>query len=310
MTWGQNPQKSEYKKREVPYLPYSNSNIKRFAPLPNKDYTATIVTKNGWAEPVEMWVHTVTKNGNFFGTFFSRNTSMGEKVCPFAYANQMQLQKNGGIPIENKQRVYPLGKRYVFPLVIDEVPNEAFLFYMMSERELNKLVKVFQMAGKSPSEVKVKISRTGAGAQDTSYMYTVTDEPVNAQMIEKLDIQAINKENYKEYLINLENPYNQDLGLNLIDPTQIDNQSQPTNISNSPFTAQQPNAPQIDESGRSLDAAIEQQNIKSAAADYVIEFGPFAGKKLGEMDKDTLQIIADSMDGDIQEKAVQLLSNK
>lgn len=291
MTWGQTPTRGTVPKRDVPYLPYSNSKIKRFAPLADKDYTMTIITKNGWQEPVEIWTHTVSKNGTFFGQFFSRNVRPGDNNCPFAYANQQQLERNGGMPIENKNRVYPLGKRFVFPVVVDEVPNEQFMMYMVSERELTKLIKSFQIANKPVHEYKLKISRTGSGAQDTSYMYTVTGEPVNKQMLEKLNIPAITPDNYKEFLIGLENPYASELGLNLKSPQNNENSG------TSQFS-----------SNTNIDTNSSNSNNKGAAANFIIEFGPFAGKKLGELDMDTLQIIADSMDGEIQAYAVELLN--
>ena len=313
MNWGNLPTSAGGGARELPYVPFNNSNIKRFAALPDQDYTMTILCKSGWEQPVQAWGYSVSKNGNYMGSYFARNKSASDKSDPFANANDAYVSQNIGVKVENKNKPFPIKCEYLFPVVIDEVPNEPFLLYGVSQKGLEAIQKAFQLAKCSPETNKLIVSRIGKGLT-TTYSFTVSPNPVSPQVVQAAVIPEITPETYKDFLMSLEDPYDPQLGLfTQGNGQQSMSKTAPAQTQQAGWGATpQGNANANQQATNNNPPAQNQQTDEAPevteAKSFVVQFGPYNGKSLGELDQSILQIFSDTMDGELKDKSLIILN--
>jgi len=322
MSWGDNPIKGTAPKREHAFIEMSGpGKVKKFAPFSDVYYNITIHTKNGWSDPCEMWCHSVTKNGNWFGNFFSRNRSREDKSCPFGKANELQLQNANGMTIENKQRVYPLSLQKCVLISIDELPLVPWLLWTFSDKEFKKIKASFDMGNANPITHKLKLFRSGKGKEGVSYSYGVGD-PVDPQIIQNIDIPPITPDTFKELLISFEDPFKPELGLFQAANNGFETQQTPNQNANNQFTNQTTgNQLENNQNGTLTntqpDTASAQPGTKTVpqekpanvieAENEVINYGTLINKKLGELDDKVLGVIVTQLMGKVQEHASTIL---
>jgi hypothetical protein len=311
--WGQNPTSSGGKKRDVPYVPFAGSKVNVFIPLSNITYHLSIVRVNGWDQPVEMWTHDIYANGRYMMNVFCKNTSINDQTCIFDNANNAK-QAEMGVTLENKQRPFPLKKKYVFPIMVDEIPELPYLFCKISEKQMKAIVTQFQMSN-AGEDVKIQLMRTGTKMQDTVYTYAITADPVNKDAINKCGIMTVTPEDYKQKLVALEDLSKLDF-INFDDITsnpqspapqlQADQSQQNQNTDSAlqpqPQSLPPQNPPQPDNN-----APASNTDMVEKAKNYEIDFGPYAGKKMGELAPNILTILVNNLTGEVQELAKALL---
>lgn len=297
--WGENPQ-TQAKKRDVPYIRFNDSEICLFLPLPNINYHLSLPLINGWQDPVEIWTHDVYNQGRFVLNVFCKNVDFNTQICPFCKANNIK-QQNIGRTLENKERPFPLKKKYAFPILVDEVPEKPFLLYKISEKFMEQIKNQFKMAKRS--DIKVVILRTGSGRNDTQYSVSGTNLPVNERAFETAKIPAVTKENYKKFLTSLED-FNK---LDFINVNAITTETAQPVASAQAQPIDQPGATQAPLEVKTHAFVGDPAELEKAK-NFVIDFGPFADQKLGSLDKATLIRIAATLNGDVQKYAKMLIA--
>ena len=317
--WGFNSiSDNQNKKREVPYFDFNNNkNIKRFAPLSNQTYTLTIPVGNGWTTACEMWSHTVTKNGLFSGRWFSRSLTF-DGFCPFAHLNAQAGRGKG------KDSPYPMTKQFVFPVIVDEVPEHSFLLYIVSQRTYEQVRDMVKEAG-GPN-FKIKLKGSGSG-RETTYNFFPAGQPINQNAVNSAlkNIPVIsdnqNDDNwFKKVLIGLENPFDPSLGYNLpTEPGTVstasswdikpDQNSNPTPESN-PFNDNKPFDNTKFETGNVATTTNNNSVSVDNSLSYSLDFGPTAGKQFKDIDDSTLKSISNVVTGEAQEHALAVLKSR
>jgi len=299
--WGKNPT-GQAATRDVPYIKFSGADVNLFVPLPDKSYHLTVPMKNGWEQPVEIWTHDVIVNGKFVANVFCKNITRNLDVCPLCKANRAKEQQVGRT-LENKERQHPLKKRFVFPVMADEIPELSFMLYKVSQKFMEQLSAQFQLAGNN--NVKVVLLRNGSGIQ-TTYSLSNSGQMADKAMIDNCPVPPVTADSYKEYLCSLED-FSQ-LGITIDGGVSGGALSQQDNGSNGQVngTITTPTTPS--QGGTSMPDGNGNPDLQKAL-DFVVGFGIHKDKKLSELDKAALDIISRNMTGEIQSNASLILNN-
>jgi len=304
--WGESPTRPQGQRRDVPYLMYNNADIAQFLPLADIQYHCTIISVNGWHQPVEIWTHDIYANGRFITNVFCKNTSMGDDRCPLCRANNKRQNELGGGKLRNDERPYPLKKKYVFPMIVDEVPEKPFVFYKVPEAMIKDIHNQFKIAGKP---VKIVVMKTGSGMTNTRYTVSSTGVPIDSKIADCKAVPVIEPETYKDFLTSLEDFTK----FEFIDWDSASEHNQANTPSQQPqqvsAPVQTPN-PSEEAIKDELPSTVNGNDPVVVANAHKLTSGPYVDKTLGELDTNVLEIIAKNFKGVEQEYAKVILKSR
>lgn len=298
MSWGQQPQGQTGQQRTTA-LVEGKDGKDYFMPLEGVQYHVTIPMIGEWLQPMEIWTHDVLDaNGNWTGNIFCKKMNKNDS-CPLCTENELASQRVGR-PLKNAERPSPLKKKYIFPVIVDEIPEKPFVWLKTFEKFL---IQISEQMSIMQNAQKLIMKKTGKG-RDTVYTVGASGVPVNQQAID--GIKDLLPSPTRETFINacdysdFEKGANQQTSANV--GSQVQQPIQQQNVQQTQNNVQQ------QQSINQQQPINQQLNLSAQASNFVITFGAMAGKKLVDLSDEMLKTFANNMVGDIQTYAVEILN--
>jgi hypothetical protein len=308
MTWGDQPTSQQTEQRTSPIVT-GKDNRPYFVPMDGKQHVIQIITAGEWLQPMEIWTHDLyNANGGYDGNIFCKKMHKDDH-CPYCELND-RAENKAGMKLQNADRPAPIKKKYIFPVIVDECPEHPFAWYKVHEQLLKQIVAAVSAAIANGGQMpKLVIGRAGAGKQ-SSYTAASTGIPVDMQRMNQLQLPPQNKKYFIDACSYTQQQPTQQYQQQPAQPTQLAQQyqqyqQQPTQQQP---TQQQPTQQQYQQQPTPQQPTTNDNGIQQAL-EYQMNVGIHAGKKLKDLPRDVLEMIARNMYGDVQKHAATILNS-
>ena len=317
-TWGSNPAG----KTSSPQTPVTDGKDGKmyFTPVSGVVYHVTILLGGQWQQPLEIWTHDIKPDGKYQGNIYCQKKSYDDSCL--ACTDNSQAEYRAGRTLKNGEKPNPLSKKLLFAVMVDELPEYPYLWYKTSE----KFVQLIQQAANAQGgmDKKFAFSRLGTGI-NTTYTCNSTGMPIDVNKLNQVinTLPPCTKDtfidtcDYSRFTGNnnqMQDPWQQQTQQQYqytpqqTTPTQPQTQYQQPVQNNSPIRQQQP--VQQQPTHQQPPATQQSGQLSQQAQEFVIDFGPYQGQKMVDLDSDKLQTIANSTVGPINQCAVEILKSR